>query len=452
MALLWRFAPRCALRAVASQPSIICPAMTRRAASHSVSKELLMRIPAVFARAVCFCCVCLFGIATACVAQTQQGSAVNGQQSATPSPVLRIGGNVMQAMLVHMVTPVYPPIAKQAKVSGTVVLHAVVGADGNVKQLQVISGPAQLTQAAIDAVQQWQYKPYKLNGQAVAVDTTITVVFNLGESQNLSTSEQHTNSPAAAEIAIDPQFKANIMKLLDVTHAMAIGQQAAKTMLAQLRPTLVASLPPTPHREQIVDAYSEKLTALLVGPEVVDRLAGVYARHLSPDDVNAMIQFYATPAGQHALASMPEIVAESQQIGANAAQENIPRIFGELCTEFPELRGKVKFCPAGTQNESSERREGAGKALHARGEALSAELERVSYSHANSVTQQSAPPKAAVNAADPNEEPVNVPEDVIVRKIVHQVNPGFPAKAAAAHVSGTVTMEGSSGKTAKWKV
>jgi TonB family protein len=315
--------------------------------SHSVSEELFMRIPAAFARALCFCCVCLLGIAAACMAQTQQGSQSSGGAS--------------------------------------------------------------------------------------------------------SLAQKSTNAPGAAVAAapIDPQFKANIMKLLDVTHAMAIGQQAAKTMFAQLRPTLVASLPPTPHREQIVDAYSEKLTALLVGPEVVDRLAGVYARHLSPDDVNAMIQFYATPAGQHALASMPQIMAESQQIGANAAEENIPRIFGQLCTEFPELRGKVKFCPAGTQNESGERREGAGKALHARGEVLPAQLERVSYSHANSVTQQSAPPKAAVNAADPNEEPVNVPEDVMVRKIVHQVNPGFPTRAAAAHVSGTVTMEVLVGKDGK---
>jgi len=174
-----------------------------------------------------------------------------------------------------------------------------------------------------------------------------------------SSAQKAPNAPGAAVAAapIDPQFKASILKLLDVTHAMALGQQAAKTVLAQLRPTLVSSLPPTPHREQIVDAYAEKLTALLVGPEVVDRLAGVYARHLSPDDVNSMIQFYDTPAGQHALASMPQIMAESQQIGANAAQENIPRIFGELCTQFPELRGKVKFCPATTQNESSERME-----------------------------------------------------------------------------------------------
>ena len=231
----------------------------------------------------------------------------------------------------------------------------------------------------------------------------------------------------AAAAAIDPQFKANIMKLLDVTHAMAIGQQAAKTMFAQLRPTLVASLPPTPHREQIVDAYAEKLTALLVGPEVVDRLAAVYARHLSPDDVTSMIQFYDTPAGQHALASMPQIVAESQQIGANAAQENIPRIFGELCTEFPELQGKVKFCPAGTQKESSEGIGNPKRELHANGPSA-AHIVTVSLGHLSPQgAEQSAAPAALV-----------IPGSEMETRLRHVVPPVYPQIALIAHVTGTV--------------
>jgi len=75
---------------------------------------------------------------------------------------------------------VYPPIAKQAHVQGAVVLHAIIGKDGRIKNLSVISGNAMLTQAAVDAVQNWRYKPYLLNGEPTEVDTTVTVNFSFG--------------------------------------------------------------------------------------------------------------------------------------------------------------------------------------------------------------------------------------------------------------------------------
>jgi protein TonB len=75
---------------------------------------------------------------------------------------------------------VYPPIAKQAHVQGVVVLHAIIGKDGRIKNLNVISGNAMLTQAAVDAVSNWRYKPYLLNGEPTEVDTTVTVNFSFG--------------------------------------------------------------------------------------------------------------------------------------------------------------------------------------------------------------------------------------------------------------------------------
>lgn len=100
-----------------------------------------------------------------------------------PKPVerMRIGGNVMQANLIHQVLPVYPQIAKTAHISGTVVLHAIIAKDGTVQELTFISGPPLLMRAAMDAVKQWRYKPTLLNTQPVQVDTTISVIFNLGE-------------------------------------------------------------------------------------------------------------------------------------------------------------------------------------------------------------------------------------------------------------------------------
>jgi periplasmic protein TonB len=93
---------------------------------------------------------------------------------------IRVGGNVQGAALVRKVDPVYPQIARTARVSGTVILHAIIAKDGTIQELQYISGPALLMRAAMDAVHEWRYKPTQLNGEPVEVDTTIQVVFTLG--------------------------------------------------------------------------------------------------------------------------------------------------------------------------------------------------------------------------------------------------------------------------------
>ncbi len=97
---------------------------------------------------------------------------------ATPQRI-RVGGQVEAASLVNKVPPVYPPIAKTAHVSGTVVLHAIIAKDGGIRELQFVSGPPLLMKAAMDAVKEWRYKPTMLNGEAVEVDTTVDVVFSL---------------------------------------------------------------------------------------------------------------------------------------------------------------------------------------------------------------------------------------------------------------------------------
>jgi protein TonB len=74
----------------------------------------------------------------------------------------------------------YPPIAKAARVQGTVVLQATISKTGTIEGLHVISGPAMLQQAAMDAVRSWRYRPYLLNGDPVEVETTVNVVFTLG--------------------------------------------------------------------------------------------------------------------------------------------------------------------------------------------------------------------------------------------------------------------------------
>jgi TonB family protein len=81
------------------------------------------------------------------------------------------------AMLLRRVEPVYPPLPKQMHREGRVELRAIIGTDGNIQSLQVVAGDLLFVQSAVDAVQQWHYKPTYLNGQAVEIDTYITVVY-----------------------------------------------------------------------------------------------------------------------------------------------------------------------------------------------------------------------------------------------------------------------------------
>ena len=97
----------------------------------------------------------------------------------TEAQPIRRGGNVQAANLIYQVNPVYPPLARQIRVQGAVVMEAVINKEGSIESLRVISGHPLLNQAALDAVKQWRYRPTMLNGEPVEVITTVTVTFSL---------------------------------------------------------------------------------------------------------------------------------------------------------------------------------------------------------------------------------------------------------------------------------
>jgi periplasmic protein TonB len=112
------------------------------------------------------------------------GGVIGGAGGGPPPPKptqsrIKQGGAVTAASLINRVQPVYPPLARQTRVSGTVRLHAIISKDGTVQQLEVLQGHPLLVQAALDAVRQWRYRPTLLNGEPVEVDTTIDVIFSL---------------------------------------------------------------------------------------------------------------------------------------------------------------------------------------------------------------------------------------------------------------------------------
>jgi protein TonB len=94
-------------------------------------------------------------------------------------PIRRISLGVMEGLLVNRVLPVYPSTARAIRLSGTVQLQATISREGTIENLRVVSGPALLQAAALEAVKQWRYRPYLLNGEPVEVETTINVDFKL---------------------------------------------------------------------------------------------------------------------------------------------------------------------------------------------------------------------------------------------------------------------------------
>ncbi|HET9409759.1 MAG TPA: TonB family protein [Candidatus Sulfotelmatobacter sp.] len=117
----------------------------------------------------------------------QLGGVIGGIISSTPVAVpkvatpqrVRVSQGVSTGLLVRKVNPNYPPLARQARIQGTVILEAQISKSGDIENLRLVSGHPMLAPAAIEAVKQWKYKPYLLNGEPVEVDTQVQVNFTL---------------------------------------------------------------------------------------------------------------------------------------------------------------------------------------------------------------------------------------------------------------------------------
>ena len=108
------------------------------------------------------------------------GPAVTVVSAKAPTKPLTVSTGVLQGMLIAPIRPVYPTIAKAARVEGSVVVEAVISRTGTIESLHVMSGPQMLQGAALDAIREARYQPYRLNGEPTEVQTRITVNFKLG--------------------------------------------------------------------------------------------------------------------------------------------------------------------------------------------------------------------------------------------------------------------------------
>lgn len=108
------------------------------------------------------------------------GSRVIARPASAPIGPVRVSSGISQGMLMAPIRPVYPAIARAAGVQGTVVVEAVISRTGSIESLHVLSGPAMLQPAAVEAILAARYRPYRLNGEPTDVQMTITVNFRMG--------------------------------------------------------------------------------------------------------------------------------------------------------------------------------------------------------------------------------------------------------------------------------
>jgi protein TonB len=130
-------------------------------------------------------------LAIGCAGALGQSNAANGggqaqdaTNNATPGSKdrpARVSSGVMMGLLLHKVDPIYPEDAKKDHISGAVVVAAIVDDQGKIVKASVVSGPEKLRDAALNAVNQWTFKPYLLNGRQVFVQTQFVVNFNIAD-------------------------------------------------------------------------------------------------------------------------------------------------------------------------------------------------------------------------------------------------------------------------------
>jgi protein TonB len=108
------------------------------------------------------------------------GTDLIGAANIPPPPHRPMISHLDEGMIVHRVEPLYPSTAKLVRIQGEVVLRAVISKEGRIEGLQVISGHPLLAPAAVNAISQWRFRPYQLNGSPIEVEAQVTVRFKLG--------------------------------------------------------------------------------------------------------------------------------------------------------------------------------------------------------------------------------------------------------------------------------
>lgn len=274
-----------------------------------------------------------------------------GPSPTTPPKTITVSSGLMASHRIGGDNPEYPAIAKAAHISGTVVLHASISAQGKVDKLTVVSGPAMLQQAAVDAARTWIYQPYVLNGKPVAVQTQINIIFSLGDDSTAQSASEPTavtgkngqplpvhtetvtvsvaGAPEDAAPPAHPVTAEQVHEMLQLTGAL----QLMKQFLDAMMPAIKQQMPPYMPDDILADFQKDFL-----GANLEDAITRVYQKHVSTEDAAAAIAFYRTPAGQRILGIQPTLEKELQEEGRQLAVQTMMDVLDRHKSEIDDAK------------------------------------------------------------------------------------------------------------------
>jgi hypothetical protein len=146
-----------------------------------------------------------------------------------------------------------------------------------------------------------------------------------------------SQAPAAASSAVDPAKTAAIKQLLDVTGSGKMGEEVLSLMMQQIRQGMAGAIPESDRLQKFMDTFSKDFQGRITAQQINDAIVPIYAEHLSLEDIQSMIQFYQTPAGQHVIKALPQIIQQSQAAGSAMGQKAALDTLRQMSVEYPEL-------------------------------------------------------------------------------------------------------------------
>jgi len=154
----------------------------------------------------------------------------------------------------------------------------------------------------------------------------------------------------AAQARIDPAKEADIRKLLELAGTKALVSQTMESMSKSIKPLLTNSLPPGDYREKLVDLFFAKFTAKADVQHLLDLAVPVYDKNFSHQEIRSLIEFYQTPLGQKAIATLPKVTAEMQEQGRKWGEDLGKQCMVEVLSEHPELAAALEAAAQSTQS------------------------------------------------------------------------------------------------------
>src|SRR5438552_2492602 len=162
----------------------------------------------------------------------------------------------------------------------------------------------------------------------------LAVCLTLG---SMGANAQVSKPSVTAATKIDPAKEADIRRLLDLVGTKALVVQTMDSMSKSIKPLLTNSLPPGEYREKLVDLFFAKFSAKADVQHLLDLAVPVYDKNFSHQEIRSLIEFYQTPLGQKAIATLPKVSAEMQEQGRKWGEDLGRQCMVEVLSEHPEL-------------------------------------------------------------------------------------------------------------------